>query len=253
LATVALPRTKPVKLGTKRQYDNYFFSAMALLILATVFVGFARTYFLAGVFRAPLPNLLIHIHGAVFSSWILLLIAQTALVSAGRVDIHRRLGLVGFGLACLMVTLGVLAASNSLARNFSPPGSGFDPRTFYAIPIGDVLIFATLVFFAYRARFNPAAHKRLILIATISLMDAPTGRPPFTVITGRPFFDSTFVVIFVLLLVAYDLWSTRKVHRATIWAGLFVVIAEQLRVPFGNTTGWHSFATWAQTLARGPH
>ena len=226
---------------------------MALLILATVFVGFARTYFLAGVFRAPLPNLLIHIHGAVFSSWILLLIAQTALVSAGRVDIHRRLGLVGFGLACLMVTLGVLAASNSLARNFSPPGSGFDPRTFYAIPIGDMLIFATLVFFAYRARFNPAAHKRLILIATISLMDAPTGRPPFTVITGRPFFDSTFVVIFVLLLVAYDLWSTRKVHRATIWAGLFVVIAEQLRVPFGNTTGWHSFATWAQTLARGPH
>ena len=226
---------------------------MALLILATVFVGFARTYFLAGVFRAPLPNLLIHIHGAVFSSWILLLIAQTALVSAGRVDIHRRLGLVGFGLACLMVTLGVLAASNSLARNFSPPGSGFDPRTFYAIPIGDMLIFATLVFFAYRARFNPAAHKRLILIATISLMDAPTGRPPFTVITGRPLFDSTFVVIFVLLLVAYDLWSTRKVHRATIWAGLFIVIAEQLRVPFGNTTGWHSFATWAQALARGPH
>ena len=253
MATVALPQTKAVKLGTKRQYDNYFFSAMALLILATVFVGFARTYFLAGVFRAPLPSLLIHIHGAVFSSWILLLIAQTALVSAGRVDIHRRLGLVGFGLACLMVTLGVLAASNSLARNFSPPGSGFDPRTFYAIPMGDMLIFATLVFFAYRARFNPVAHKRLILIATISLMDAPTGRPPFTVITGRPFFDSTFVVIFVLLLVAYDLWSTRKVHRATIWAGLFVVIAEQLQVPFGNTTAWHSFATWAQTLARGPH
>jgi hypothetical protein len=186
MATVAVPQTKPVKLGTKRQYDNYFFSVMALLILATVFVGFARTYFLAGVFRAPLPNLLIHIHGAVFSSWILLLIAQTALVSAGRVDIHRRLGLVGFGLACLMVTLGVLAASNSLARNFSPPGSGFDPRTFYAIPIGDMLIFATLVFFAYRARFDPAAHKRLILIATISLMDAPTGRPPFTVITGHP-------------------------------------------------------------------
>ncbi len=116
-----------------------------------------------------------------------------------------------------------------------------------------MLIFATLVFFAYRARFNPAAHKRLILIATISLMDAPTGRPPFSVITGRPFFGSTFVVIFVLLLVAYDLWSTRKVHRATIWAGVFVVIAEQLRVPFGNTTAWHTFATWAQTLARGPH
>jgi len=79
------------------------------------------------------------------------LIAQTALVTADRVDIHRRLGLAGFGLACLMILLGVLAASNSLARGFSPPGSPFDAQTFYAIPIVDILVFATLVFFAYRA------------------------------------------------------------------------------------------------------
>jgi hypothetical protein len=251
MATVALPRNTAQKSLPAREYDNYFFSGMALLILATVLVGFARTYFLAGVFRAPLPSLIIHIHGAVFSSWILLLIAQTALVTAGRVDIHRRLGLLGFGLACLMVTLGVLAATNSLARGFSPPGSPFDPKTFYAIPIVDMLVFATLVFFAYRARFNPAAHKRLILIATISLMDAPTGRPPFAAITAHPFLGSTFVAIFLLLLVAYDLWSTRKVHRATLFAGLFVLIAQQLQVPLGNTAAWHTVATWAQTLARG--
>src|ERR1700688_542875 len=178
MATAALPRSTAQKPGAR--YDNYFFSGMAFLILITVFVGFARTYFLVGVFRAPLPNLLIHIHGAAFSTWILLLITQTLLVSAGRVDVHRRLGLFGFGLACLMVILRVLAASNSLARGFAPPGSGFDPRTFYAIPIGGMIIFATLIFFAYRARFNPAAHKRLIMIATIALLDAPTGRPPFT-------------------------------------------------------------------------
>jgi hypothetical protein len=253
MATVALPRSKPETFSTSRNFDNYFFSAMALLILATVFVGFARTYFLAGVLRAPLPSLIIHIHGAVFSSWILLLIAQISLVSAGRVDIHRRLGLAGFGLACLMVILGVLAASNALDRNFAPPGSPFDPKTFYAIPIGDMVIFATLVFFAFRARFNPSAHKRLILIATFALLDAPTGRPPFTVITARPFFDSVFVWAFLLLLVAYDLWSMRKVHRATIWAGAFVVVMEQLRVPIGNTAVWHTFATWAQTLARSSH
>lgn len=250
MATVALPGSKPEVLGTKRNYDNYFFSAMALLILVTVVVGFARTYFLAGVFRAPLPSLIVHIHGAVFSSWILLLIAQISLVSAGRVDIHRRLGVAGFGLACLMVTLGVLAATNSLTRGFSPPGSPFDPKTFYAIPITDMVIFATLVLFAFRARFNPSAHKRLILIATFALLDAPTGRSPFTVITARPYFDSVFVWAFLLLLAAYDLWSLRKVHRATTWAGAFVVVMEQLRVPIGNTAVWHTFATWAQNLAR---
>lgn len=95
---------------SNRRFDNLFFSGMAVLILATVFLGFARSYYLAGVFRAP-PNLLIHIHGAAFSSWILLLIAQTSLVAGGRVDLHRRLGLLGFGLACLMVILGLMAAT----------------------------------------------------------------------------------------------------------------------------------------------
>jgi hypothetical protein len=248
MATVALPRSTADKLPG-RQYDNYFFSAMALLILVTVFVGFARTYFLAGIFRAPLPSLLVHIHGAVFSSWILLLITQIALVSTGRVDIHRRLGLAGFALACLMVILGVLTATKLMARGVSPVPV-FDAQTFYAIPMGGMLIFATLIFFAYRNRINPAAHKRLILIATISILDAPTGRPPFTVITAHPFMDSIIVYAFLLLIIAYDLWSTRRVHRATIWATAFVVVVGQLRVPVGQSAAWHHFATWMQTLAR---
>ena len=248
MATAVLPTSKP-RLQTNPQSDNYFFPAMAVLIFITVFIGFARTYFLAGMFRAPLPSLLVHIHGAVFSTWILLLITQSTLISAGRPDIHRRLGLAGFGLACLMVILGVLTATKLMARGVSPVPV-FDAQTFYAIPMGGMLIFSTLVFYAYRNRFDPAAHKRLILIATISLLDAPTGRPPFATITARPFMDSIFVYAFLLLLIAYDLWSIRKVHRATIWATALVVVIGQLRVPIGQTQAWHHFATWMQTLAR---
>ena len=51
---------------SRLRFDNFFFPGMAVVILATVFIGFARSYYLAGVFRAPLPNLLVHIHGAVF-------------------------------------------------------------------------------------------------------------------------------------------------------------------------------------------
>jgi hypothetical protein len=252
MATATLPRSNDGTLGPVRSVDNFFFPAMAALILVTVFIGFARTYFLAGVFRAPLPSLLVHIHGAVFSTWILLLITQATLISAGRPDIHRRLGLFGFALACLMVILGVLTASKLLARGVSPIPV-FDAQTFYAIPMGGMLYFSTLIFFAYRARFDPAAHKRLIMIATISILDAPTGRPPFTVITARPFMDSVFVYAFLLLMVAYDLWSTRKVHRATIWASAFVVVVGQLRIPIGHTALWHSFASWVQTIARSSH
>src|SRR5437660_4460628 len=123
MATVVAHPSNPARpsIGLPgRRYDHPFFSAMALLMLATVFVGFARTYYLAGVFHAPLPSLIIHVHGAAFSCWILLLVSQTTLVSAGRVDIHRRLGIAGFLLACLMVVLGTSAATDALVREAGP-------------------------------------------------------------------------------------------------------------------------------------
>jgi hypothetical protein len=246
MATATMPQTVRPLVG--RRTDNYFFSGMALLLLLTVFVGFARSYFLAGVFRAPLPSIWVHIHGAVFSCWILLLITQVSLVSARRVDIHRKLGLAGFGLASLMVIMGVLVATKLLARALSPVPV-FDAQTFYVIPMADMVVFATLVLFAYLMRRDSAAHKRLILIATIAMMDAPTGRPPFTVITAHKYFDSIFCIAFLLLLVGYDLWSKHKVHRATIWAGLLMIVVEQARVPIGLSAGWHTFATWAQHVA----
>jgi hypothetical protein len=54
--------------------------------------------------------------------------------------------------------------------------------------------------------------------------------------------------IFLLILVAYDLWSTHKVHRATIWAGAFLIFVQQVRIPIGGTAAWHTFASWAQSL-----
>ncbi len=251
MATVAARPSSPAKplIGLPgRRYDHLFFSAMALLILATVFVGFAHTYYLAGVFHAPLPSLIIHLHGAAFSCWILLLVTQTSLVSAGRVDIHRRLGIAGFLLACLMVVLGVLAATDSLVREAGPAGR--DPKFFYIVPLTDMLIFGTLIFFAFRARSNSSAHKRLILVATTALLIAAFGRWPIDMIRRNPAMAGLSSYIFLLFLVAYDLWSTRKVHRVTLWAGAFLIFVQQIRIPIGKTAAWHAFASWAQSLAR---
>ncbi len=251
MATAVLDTKSPTKTATGlpgRRFDHLFFSTMALLMLATVFLGFAHTYYLAGVFQAPLPSVIIHVHGAAFSCWILLLITQTSLVSAGRVDIHRRLGIAGFLLACVMVILGVMAATDSLLGNRGPVGR--DPKFFYIIPLTDMLIFATLVFFAFRARSNPPAHKRLILVATIALLIAAIARWPFAIVHRIPVRAALFSYAFLLILVAYDLWSTRKVHRATIWAGAFLIFVQQIRIPIGKTAAWHAFATWVQTIAR---
>jgi FtsH-binding integral membrane protein len=231
----------------RRRFDNLFFIGMALLILGTVFLGFAKTYFLAGVFRAPLPNLLIHMHGAAFTCWMLVLITQISLVSAGRVDIHRKLGIVGFSLACLMVVLGTLAATNMLARG-EPPFA--DAKAFYAVTLLDMVLFATMVSFAFRTRRDPSAHKRLILLATIGLLDAAFCRWPFALFHANVPMTFLFLYIFILILATYDMWSMRRVHRATLWGGLFIIFMHEISLPLGKTAAWQEFAAWAQRLGR---
>jgi hypothetical protein len=129
-------------------------------------------------------------------------------------------------------------------------GFGVNAKAFYAGTLGDMVIFGTLIYFAFRARFDPAAHKRLILIATITLMEAAINRWPFAIIKRAPFMIDVFAYAFLLLIVAYDLWSMRKVHRSTTWGGLFLVVMQQLELPIGGTVVWQSFATWALERAQ---
>ena len=240
--------SKPAPTLSGRRFDHYFFSGTAWLMLAIVLFGFGPTYYWAGVFNAPLPSRIIHIHGAVFSCWILLLVAQNSLAWAGRVDIHRRLGLAGFLLACLMVVVGWIAATDRLARGTAPPG--VDTYFFYIIPMTDMVIFGTLVLFAFRARRDPSTHKRIIYIATVAVLLAAFARFPFSWLFHKAAHDAIASYAFLLMLAAYDLWSTHKVHRATLWAGAFLILVQQIRVLLGQTAAWHSLATWVQSRAR---
>ena len=223
-----------------RRYDRVFFPVMAVLILATVFLGFAKTYFLAGMINAPLPSWIIHVHGALFSSWIILFLVQVSLVSGGRVALHRKLGVLGFSLACVMVVFGLMAARNSLIRGVSPIPS-IDVRTFFVIPVSSMFLFATLIYFGFALRTNSTAHKRLMLIATISMLSAAVSRWPFAYVHHHVLADLT-VYLFLFALIGYDLWSTHKVHRATLYASLLVIVVGQAAVPLAMTRPWLRFA-----------
>jgi hypothetical protein len=251
MATAALQPSAPSKSVTRlpgRRYDHVFFLSMSFLMLLTVFTGFARTYFLAGVFRAPLPSAIVHVHGAAFTCWILLLVTQTSLVSAGRVDIHRRLGIAGFLLGCCMVVLGVWAATDSLARAAGDVSR--DAKAFYIVPLTEMVMFATLLLFAFRARRDSSTHKRLIYIATSALTIAAIARMPIPFMHHDPLIAGLLCDLFLLALVIYDLWSTHKIHRATIYGAAFVVFVQLIRFPIAQTATWHDFATWAQNLYR---
>ena len=69
-----------------------FYVGIAIAIVITVFAGFSRSYYLRTFYHTtPLAGL-VHLHGVIFSSWVLLFLGQSTLVAAGRTALHRRLG-----------------------------------------------------------------------------------------------------------------------------------------------------------------
>src|SRR5688500_7081982 len=151
--------------------DRIFFTTMSLLLAAVVFAGFAPTYYLRSAYRAEPLARVFHVHGALFTAWILLLVAQTSLVAGRRVDLHRKLGVAGAVLAVLMVVAGYEAAMTAARRGFSLPGLP-PPLVFLAVPLFDMIVFPTLVGAALLLRRSPAAHKRLMLLATVAILPA---------------------------------------------------------------------------------
>lgn len=97
-----------------------------------------------------------------------------------------------------------------------------DPPMFYIFHLTDILVFGVLIYFAYRARLDPPAHKRFIYIATSALMGPAIARLPFAFVYPKSPVVPWLAESFSLALVAYDLWSTHRIHRATLCAGAFL-------------------------------
>jgi hypothetical protein len=68
----------------------------------------------------------------------------------------------------------------------------------------------------------------------------------FSIRFAEPVTDALYMVKMLLLVMAYDWWSTGRVQSVTLWAGAFVVIAQQARYLIGHTTFWQKFAGWVQ-------
>lgn len=183
-------------------------------------------------------------HGVVFSFYMLLFLAQTALISAHKVQWHKSLGLAAYGLAALMIPLGLAGAVDQMRRYFAAgppyPFGGIHPLTFAMVPVMGMVMFGTLIACSYAARFRPDVHKRLALYATISMMDAGIDRWPLPAMGMSQDWASWIYVAYLLLPAVYDLISLRRVHRVAMTAAPFVFVLHALEIPLGATGAWHA-------------
>jgi|SRR5687767_1454545 len=241
--TVAEPaKTRP--LGT---HDRAFYSGMAILMALTVVGGFGSTYYFRAFTGAAtfsgITTLtpLLHVHGALYTAWVVLFIVQTALVAQHKVALHRRLGIAGMALAAAMIVVGYQTAIAAAQRGSAPPG--IPPLAFLAVPLFDMVLFGGFVAAAYVMRKKKEAHKRLMLLAYISIIVAAVARIPGVLPLGPlGFFGLGFV--FIALGATYDRWSRGRIHPAYVWGGAIFVASVPVRLALSGTQAWNAFASF---------
>ena len=221
--------------------SRYFYFAMSLLLAAIVVAGFKRTVN-DNLFNAAVPRpFILWMHGAAFAGWIVFFISQSTLVRVHKVSWHRSIGWFGAGLATVMVPLGVTTAI-IMARfdTVRLHQSGAD--AFLSIPFYDMIAFGVCIALAIYWRTKPEMHRRLILIATCSLMDAPLGR--FDYLFNNNLFYPCLDLL-ILLGVARDLLVDRRVNKVYLYALPLLFAGQSLAVYM-----WRGNPSWWQGITR---
>jgi hypothetical protein len=189
-------------------WTRAFYLAITVVLMAMVIRGFWPSYFgplsSGGVSRPWI----IHLHGAVFSGWMVLLLVQVGLVASRRVRIHRRVGNVAIAYGALVLGVGLVVSFAApvlhvRAGEWTPDGAA----GFLLLPLVDMVLFGGFFGAAIAYRGRPEIHKRLILAATVALAFPAVAR----------MFESPWVFLLVWLsplfaAMAFDVVAHRRIH-----------------------------------------
>ncbi|HVP32006.1 MAG TPA: hypothetical protein VMT09_00015 [Steroidobacteraceae bacterium] len=221
--------------------ERRFYVGAAIGVVVIVLAGFSVDLDLLSDMSGL--SALVRLHGAVMFGWIALFVTQTVLVARHRIDWHRRLGMFGAALAALIViadTATVVVAFRLGGKHLPP---GVPTPLFLAFSFFDLLTFAILVSSAIALRRTRAWHKRLLLLATIMVLDAALARF-IGVYTSWHLDPSIARDALVLLCAAIDTWRYRRLHPAFITGGLLVFVTDPIAQWVAVLPVWARFCAW---------
>ena len=230
--------------------ERRFHTGMALAMATVTFIGFAPTYYLSGLNPAARPLIpIVHLHGALCTGWVLLLVLQTSLIGMRRPDLHRSFGIAGVAIAFAILVSGPFVALFHQRRIHTPLTAGTmnDPQVFLVYPMAVLATFALFVIAGLVNRNRPQVHKRLMLLATISLVIPALARISIRLIPGMPgvFGGMAMANLFLVAMIVHDLRQRGSLHPVTLWGGGLLLLSEPLRVAIGFSAPWRAFAAAA--------
>jgi hypothetical protein len=218
---------------TARRRSHQFYIGLTLFLIATVVTGFWRSYFgtlLTGGVTRPL---VMHVHGAVFTGWMGLLLLQVTLAATGRVRAHRRVGKVGIAYGVLVLVMGIIVTFAAPVMHVQAGRWTVDAAaSFLILPIGDMFLFGGFFGAAIAYRHKPEIHKRLIVAATVALAFAAVGR-----------LNLPLLLFFALWLtpmaaaMAFDRLTRGQIHRVDVITTGVMAVAF-LRIFIMETERW---------------
>jgi len=253
MTTFAVSDTPPVddpEFRPSHPWDAWFFP----LSLAFYWVGLVMGFGGDMVYKAKLGQLsfplIVHIHAAVYVGWMVLLTTQVALIRKGRSDLHRKLGVTSLGFVPVMLLVGPMAAFTTQTARFGTPAS--DPA-FLAIQLGGLVSFAILITAALLSRKDAALHKRLVLLSTLTLVDAgfarwvgPIWGPVLGPALGSPFWTNYLTLYgctaaLMLSIGVYDLLTRRRLLTGYVLGLILALCGHFTIVAAYMTPAWAAF------------
>ncbi|MGH8201098.1 MAG: hypothetical protein ACREVO_12195 [Steroidobacteraceae bacterium] len=183
-------------------------------------------------------TVLVQVHGLVMFAWVGLFLAQVALIALHRPLWHRRLGVVGMGVAALVVTLGIPTSIAACRLGGDHLPAGVAPPEFLASALTDLTAFALLVGSGLALRRRPDFHKRLMLLSNMPPLIAAIAR-----LVGFLHLGMGVTTLRNLLLLAFiliDEVRTRRLHPALVIGGISIVAADAAATAVAHTELWAS-------------
>jgi hypothetical protein len=227
-----------------------FYPVIAVVFAVVVFAGFARTFYLRYWFDVRPMTLLMFLHGLVFTAWMALFIVQTRLIAANRVATHMKVGIAGLVLAMLVFALGLATVVMSAAES-RPRPMGMASYQFVFVPFFIITTFAGLVTAAAVLRRRSHLHKRLMMLAMITVLPPATARLIQLFEGGTNFLalQTSFTAVFVICCVLYDWFKFRVLHPVYIIGGTLLVLSWPFRAWVARTEAWEHVGRWMASLS----
>ncbi|MEO1729873.1 MAG: hypothetical protein AAFR64_03960 [Pseudomonadota bacterium] len=213
---------------------------MAIVLIAIVVSGFSVVAFSrpGGVMETPL---FLHMHGAVFLAWFVLLAVQASLIGRGSVALHKRLGQISIALAIAIVVIGYFVVSHAIGQPDKTIAGR--PAVIGSIfPIFDIINFTAAYSLGIANRANGIAHKRFMLSSAILMIDPAMARLVLGLGGHGVLILVTEVALFAAML-CYDFYKLRRPHWATLIALGLYIIAFTVKLNIESITWWPGFLT----------